>query len=203
MTQENVITSQETALIEQPKHLTDITNKFTDKPSIYVACLASYNAGKLHGQWIDCTIGYEYVQEAIRDMLKSSSEPYAEEWAIHDYEGFEGYKVSEWEDIIELCELAEVLDSENGELMVAIKDHLGSGTTLQEAKEFLENNYMGCHKDLGDYASSSCDDRGDLKGIPNYIRWHIDFDSMGRDWEYSGDIFTITMEDGMHVFLNN
>jgi len=34
----------------------------TDTPRIYVACLAAYNAGKLHGEWIDA----DQDAEAIR-----------------------------------------------------------------------------------------------------------------------------------------
>lgn len=58
-----------------------------DTPRIYVACLASYNAGILHGRWIDATDA-EVIHEGIEDMLSESQEPIPEEWAIHDYEGF-------------------------------------------------------------------------------------------------------------------
>ena len=39
-------------------------------------------------------------------MLADSPEEDAEEYAIHDYEGFEGYSVSEWSGIDELHEIA-------------------------------------------------------------------------------------------------
>ncbi|MEP0248115.1 antirestriction protein ArdA, partial [Roseibium sp.] len=53
-----------------------------DRPRIYVACLAAYNGGRLHGQWIDATEPDE-VREEVRTMLATSPEPDAEEWAIH------------------------------------------------------------------------------------------------------------------------
>lgn len=41
---------------------------------IYVACLASYNSGKLHGTWID-VVDVEAMQEEIHAVLASSPEP--------------------------------------------------------------------------------------------------------------------------------
>ena len=55
---------------------------------IYVADLAAYNNGKLHGVWIDATQNLEDIQDQINAMLAESPEGFAEEYAIHDYEGF-------------------------------------------------------------------------------------------------------------------
>lgn len=57
-------------------------------PKIYVVCLAAYNNGKLHGVWIEANQPAEAIWDAIRAMLKNSPERDAEEWVIHDYEGF-------------------------------------------------------------------------------------------------------------------
>ncbi len=58
---------------------------------IYVADLAAYNNGKLHGVWINACDDLEVIQKQINEMLESSPERFAEEYAIHDYEGFGGY----------------------------------------------------------------------------------------------------------------
>jgi antirestriction protein len=58
------------------------------KPRIYVACLAAYNSGYLHGQWINADQPAAKIFAEIRDMLQASPESGAEEWAVHDYEGF-------------------------------------------------------------------------------------------------------------------
>ena len=78
----------------------------TDTPKIYVACLAAYNNGKLHGAWIDADQSSEAIYEEIQEMLKSSPEPLAEEWAIHDYEGFGDIRLSEWESIELIADMA-------------------------------------------------------------------------------------------------
>jgi len=69
---------------------------------IYVACLASYNAGILYGQWIEVTEFADDLKARVQAMLDRSPEPYAEEWAIHDYEGFD--RLSEYEDLDDLAE---------------------------------------------------------------------------------------------------
>jgi antirestriction protein len=62
---------------------------------VYVACLAAYNNGILHGSWIDANQEAQAIHDAIKDMLASSPIANAEEWAIHDYEGFCGLRLSE------------------------------------------------------------------------------------------------------------
>lgn len=64
------------------KHEIFLTN---DKPPprIYVACLASYVAGKLFGKWIDATQPVEDILEQIKQLLADSPESNAEEFEIH------------------------------------------------------------------------------------------------------------------------
>ena len=66
-------------------------------PRIYVACLAAYNNGRLHGRWIDADQSVDEIWSEVQAMLAASPEPGAEEWAIHDYEGFGALRLSEWE----------------------------------------------------------------------------------------------------------
>lgn len=63
------------------------------RPAIYVASLTDYNNGILHGRWIDALLSPAEIHRQIHEMLAGSptttrtGEP-AEEWAIHDHEGF-------------------------------------------------------------------------------------------------------------------
>jgi antirestriction protein len=59
----------------------------TETPRVWIACLAAYNNGRLHGQWVDATDADE-LREAKDEILSTSPVPGAEEWAIHDYDGF-------------------------------------------------------------------------------------------------------------------
>ena len=57
-----------------------------ESPRIYVASLSDYNAGRLHGRWIDATQSADTIREELSQMLAESQEPIAEEWAIHAYD---------------------------------------------------------------------------------------------------------------------
>ena len=119
---------------------------------IYVACLASYNSGHLFGAWFDLKdfADADDLRDAIeRDVLRSPKNPVnsvlapCEEFAIHDFEAPKGVEIKEYSDLDELFEMNEVLSDDNGELILALKDHLGTGTSLQDAKEYLEENHCG------------------------------------------------------------
>jgi len=71
-----------------------------------VASLADYNAGRLHGVWIEATQPPSRIWAEIREMLARSPEPMAEEWAIHDFEGFAGLRLDEHEAIEDVAALA-------------------------------------------------------------------------------------------------
>lgn len=58
------------------------------EPRIYVASLSDYNNGHLHGCWIRAAQPPERIYDEIHQMLAASPSPSAEEWAIHDHEGF-------------------------------------------------------------------------------------------------------------------
>lgn len=79
-------------------------------PKIYVACLASYNAGCLHGKWIDANQDPSDIFQEISKMLKASPERGAEEWAVHDYEEFGEISLSAWPDIPRVSKIAELLE---------------------------------------------------------------------------------------------
>lgn len=58
------------------------------RPLIYVASLADYNNGRLHGVWIHADRSPDAIRSTIQAMLAASPEPCAHDWEIHDYEGF-------------------------------------------------------------------------------------------------------------------
>jgi antirestriction protein len=58
------------------------------EPKIYIACLAAYNSGHLHGELIDANQDIDSLREEIKEILTKSPIQNAEEWAVHDYEDF-------------------------------------------------------------------------------------------------------------------
>lgn len=165
---------------------------------IYVACLASYNGGRLHGVWIDACDELGDIQEQINQMLKASPEEFAEEYAIHDYEGFGGYGLGEYEGIEATHEIACFIE-EYPEIGGELLSHFGG--SLEDAKKAAEENYSGCYSSLADYAQELTEQTSQ---IPENLAYYIDYERMGRDMEMSGDIYTIeTAHDELHVFWSH
>ncbi len=165
---------------------------------IYVADLAAYNNGKLHGVWIDATSEMEEIWEAVSNMLKNSPEDFAEEYAIHDSEGFEGYSLGEYEGLERAHGLACFIE-EHGELAGELLDHFGGD--IEDAAKAIEDNYSGCYKSLAEYAEELTEGTSE---VPENLAFYIDYERMGRDMELSGDVYTIeTGFEEVHVFWSH
>lgn len=119
-----------------------------DEIRIYVADLAAYNNGFLHGVWIDATQGVDDIQEEINKMLACSPVEDSEEYAIHDYEGFGSYPLGEYEGLESAHEVACFIE-EHSELGAELLAHFSS---IDEARQAIEDNYCGCYSSLADYA---------------------------------------------------
>ena len=169
----------------------------SDTPRIYVADLAAYNSGTLRGEWIDATQDPEDIKAEIQTMLAKSPEPGAEEWAIHDYEGFGELRLSEFEDIDSVSRVAKLIE-EHGDVFPAVIAHFGGTRYLDEAEEAMTEKYYGTYKSLADWAESYAEDTGIECGEPwkNYI----DFERWANDAEMGGDIFTIETTEGVAIF---
>lgn len=166
----------------------------TEKPRIYVACLAAYNNGILHGAWIEATEAWS-MWEATRDMLAKSPIPNAEEWAIHDYKGFASIRISEYASFDRVAELAAFI-AEHGALGAELIDHFCGD--LDEARGALEDCHLGQYESLAEYVQDITEE---TTGIPHTLRHYIDWQAMARDCELNGDLFAIqTAHDSVHVF---
>lgn len=165
---------------------------------IYVADLAAYNAGFLHGKWIDATQDVDAIQDEINGILKSSPVEFAEEFAIHDYEGFGRGTIEEYTGIQEIHEIACFLE-EHGELGQAVLEHFCGDR--EEAAKALEESYSGCYKSVADYAEELTEQTGE---VPENLAFYIDYERMGRDMELSGDIYSLeTAYEEVHIFWSH
>tara|TARA_R110002110_G_scaffold415847_1_gene657766 strand:- start:25145 stop:25660 length:516 start_codon:yes stop_codon:yes gene_type:complete len=165
---------------------------------IYVADLSAYNNGKLHGVWIDATSDMDDIWDAVNKMLKNSPEEDAEEWSIHDYEGFGEVYISEHEGFESVREKALFIE-ENPAIGSELLNHFGGD--IDEAQKAAEECYSGCYKSLADYAEELTSDTSE---VPEHLAFYIDYERMGRDMELNGDVYTIeTRFDEVHVFWNH
>ena len=177
-------------------------NQSLTSPRIYVACLAAYNNGKLHGEWIDASQDASAIHAGISMMLKNSPEPHAEEWAVHDYEGFGEIELSEWPDIERVPVLARLL-IEHGDsfgLWYQLQD--GHQVNLNDLEEKYLEQWQGAHRSEADFAEHLLDDIGQLIEIPDWARGYFDFDSYARDLRLGGD-YTFARHNGeVYVYSN-
>ena len=165
---------------------------------IYIADLAAYNNGKLHGVWIDATQDLDDIQGQIQKMLAASPEEFSEEYAIHDYEGFNGYGLSEYEGIERVQEIACFIE-EHPDIAGELLNYFGGD--LEDSKKAIEENYCGCYQSLADYAQELTEGTAE---IPENLAFYIDYERMGRDMELGGDVYTIeTAFDEIHIFWSH
>lgn len=138
------------------------------KPAIYVASLADYNNGRLHGTWIDATVGTDAIYEKIQAMLATSEEFAPKEFAIHDYEGFGSKRLGEYESIEYIAALAEGIQR-HGEAFAAWVDY--SGLDMEDWQHF-EDAYLGEYRDLEAYADHIVDELGWREQVDELFRTH-------------------------------
>ena len=170
----------------------------TDVPKIYVADLAAYNAGKLRGIWIDATQEPDDILAEVQAMLAGSPELAAEEWRIDDHEGFGGVYLSEWASFEEVHALA-LLIEEHGLLGSELLSHWNND--VDEVRRLFDDGYyLGAFDSVAEYAEEIIEETVEM---PEPLRHYIDFQSMARDMELNGDIFTVEQGDQVHIFANH
>jgi len=131
-------------------------------------------------------------------MLKDSPVEDAQEWAIHDFEGFDGAAIREYAGIERVVNNAMFLN-EYPDIGGALLNHFCGD--LDEAHKAAEEQYQGCYRSLADYAQEITEETSE---IPKHLEFYIDYDRMGRDMEMSGDVFTIeTAHDQVHIFWSH
>jgi antirestriction protein len=182
----------------------------------YAACLASYNAGVLHGAWIEASDDVAEMQLEVNAMLRASrfpnvtvkhpvtgeSVPSAEEWAIHDSEDLG--KVSEYaglEAIAERVKLAAVADDIGIPLSVVLE--VKDDNVSNDVESFIRDNYRGQYDSWSDFAEKFTDETDGLSGVPDHLKAYIDFERMGSDWRISGDFHYVERDGSLFVFWSH
>ncbi len=162
---------------------------------MYVACLAAYNAGSLHGKWIAATQDADSLHREVQEILKRSPEPLAEEWAIHDYEGFCNIKLCEYESLSEVSRLAFLVE-EHGEAFAAYAGYVGNESASEES--FLDA-YRGHWNSELAYAQELFDELY-AHETPEHLRNYIDYEAFSRDLFLDGYFSFKSSEFGVYVF---
>ncbi len=168
----------------------------TNQMRIYVASLSDYNAGILHGRWIDLPSTAREINDEIQEMLTESKQENAEEWSIHDYDNFPS--MGENPDLDELVTMAEALE-EHGDAFRAWMDNSSSNRDVSD----FEEQFMGEHSSLADYIQDFWEESGFKAEAWPHPTNYIDWDRLAHDWEVGGDVWTAPADGGVYVFNNH
>ena len=113
----------------------------------------------------------------------------------HDFEGFGEYKLSEYEDIDTVVNLAEFINK-HGELGAAL---LGD-YSIENAETLLEERYHGSYDNEIDFAYAIFEDCYS-NAIPENLMCYFDYAAFTRDL-FMCDYFSIEIDGQSHVFSN-
>jgi antirestriction protein len=175
-----------------------------EAPRIYVASLADYNAGHLHGEWIDADAEAEQIHAAIHVMLQRSPTEDAEEFAIFDFDGFHPWKPDEYESIETVATVAQGI-AEHGQ---AFAHWVGViGTTESTLLDGFEDAYLGHWESTVSYGEDLVESIGlwTDQVVPDSLSAYVQFDyeAFADDLTGSGDIVASEGDGGVYLFEGN
>jgi antirestriction protein len=150
-----------------------------NNPAIYIADLAAYNAGILSGEWIDADREADEIHQDIVDLLSRSPIQNAEEYAIHDSEGFFGLKIHDFESLAKIAEYGQAI-AEFGRSAAAFIDYQGEWD-----REAYLDAYIGEYDSEADFCYARLEETGELEAIEKVApsaAAYIDFEAVARDW---------------------
>lgn len=161
----------------------------SDTPRVWIGCLAAYNGGELHGEWVNAT-DVDELQEAAARVIKTSPGDFPEEIFLADNEGFGGL-IGEYENLERVAELGTAIEEHGPAFLayVGLGIH-GSDAEVSELVDGFEEAYQGEHDSETDFAYSIVDDLGMLSEVPDSIAMYFDFEKYGRDLFLDGYTFT-------------
>jgi antirestriction protein len=176
-------------------------------PRIWVASLADYNHGTLHGAWLDAAQDEADLRAGIDAMLATSpltaqtGEP-AEEWAIHDYEHFGALRIYEHENLSWVTRVAKGI-AQHGLAFAAYADVMEEERLL----DGFEGAYLGHYDDLHAYVEQLINDLGydELldRVVPTMLRPYVKIDvaATARDLEFGGELHVLSAAQvGVWIF---
>jgi antirestriction protein len=166
------------------------------QPQIYIACLSSYNSGILHGKWIVPSTDEQELQDQIDSILKTSKQPFAEEWAVHDYNYF--HNLGEYPSIEDICKVQEAIEKHGYELVNAYLEYNNDVDSLDD----IEYSYKGHYDSFQDYAEDYLEDCDEFNMIPEHLQCYFDFERYARNLEQSYYVVK-SSNHGVYIFQDN
>jgi antirestriction protein len=181
---------------------------------MWIGCLASYNNGRLVGEWCDVSTDSDENAAEIARVLKDSPVAGAEEAFIADYEGpkalvrllgeYPGAEALAQAATIEEAIAERYPDSADAD---AVLDVMLDGLRISEladleVEDWLSDRVAGEGDTLADWVASFLDDIGFFRDKPKEMEQYFDFEAYGRDLLLGGDVSTANVNGRVLVFWN-
>lgn len=163
------------------------------EPQIWVGCLAAYNNGKLHGEWIDANQDAEDLLEDIKAMLAKSPVPNAEEWQIFEYEDFGAIKVDKDEKLETIAKWAEATVRYGLPYTLwAWENH-----HYKHEPDDFDGIFYGHYSSLAEFAKEYYKQSNT---VPEALESYIDWEGYGEDLLH-GSFYCIKVDgDGVYIY---
>tara|TARA_R110002096_G_scaffold422851_1_gene629630 strand:- start:319 stop:843 length:525 start_codon:yes stop_codon:yes gene_type:complete len=123
-----------------------MTHTKQTQSQIYITCLASYNSGILHGEWITPSTDEDTLNNQIMKVINSSPMPDAEEWAVHDYDNFAN--LGEYPGLEDIIKIQIAINEHGADIVNSFIDDFSI-----EDIESLEDAYSGHYDSFLEFAT--------------------------------------------------
>jgi len=154
-----------------------MSDYINDSIRVYVGCLASYNNGQHHGEWIDLEeYALDDFYEKVDEILKNSPADNAEEWEIFATEGLPKNYCENIEEFYEVVEIKRDCD----ENVFNAAMNLAKSNSIYVLKSYIDN-FIGFYDSETDFAEEIFND---CEQCPDRLRPYIDFELYARDLFY-------------------
>tara|TARA_R100000656_G_scaffold104176_3_gene76386 strand:+ start:33707 stop:34228 length:522 start_codon:yes stop_codon:yes gene_type:complete len=167
---------------------------------IYVACLASYNHGDLHGEWIEVDPDWDIsdLAEAISERVLKTSKHNGEEWAIHDVDSFCDFGIKEHTSLEEVIRFAQLVERHEEDVLCAATRVWSCSEGPDELESMIEERFHGAYDNKGEYAAEI----NEGVELPAHLAQYMNWEAYERDLELGGDI-TVSFYDGSYYIFSN
>lgn len=197
----------------------------------WIGCMASYNNGRLHGEWFDVSTDPDENAANIAKVLRSSPYPNvtktdpdtgetyatAEEYYVADYEAPRALTqaLGEYPGAEQLAEAAEIEEAVSAKFddedeAAAVIDVMLDGRKLadvDDAAEWISDHYAGKGDNLADWCQEFLEETGffeELKGErAATVIQYFDYESYARDMRLGGEISETRVSGSVLVFWNH
>lgn len=145
---------------------------------IFISNLKEYNNGKIIGEWVSLPC------EGLEEVLNKISNNGNDELFISDYEtDISNLKISEYDDILQLNEIAEEIDNLSDDELIAFQAYLeqyanNMEQALEEVRQGNYRIYYNCDN-MEDVAYQAVNESGLLDGVPEQVKMYFDYEAYG------------------------